>query len=434
MLEACSLPLNQYFCRMNAEVITIGDEILIGQTVDTNSAWIAEELHLRGIRLNRIITISDAPDEITQAVDESFSRVDLVLMTGGLGPTQDDVTKYTLAEYFNTELVMNTGIRDEIEAWFISRGRPFLESNAKQAELPKDAHILRNRRGTAQGMWFEKDGKVLISMPGVPYEMKGILREGGFDKIVKHFKTTPIIHKTVLTQGIGESFLAEKISDWEKSLRDDGYFLAYLPSPGLVRLRISGYAENGNAEKVEADIGGYIEELERRVPEYIFGRGKETIAEVVGRLFQEKGKTLSTAESCTGGYIAHLITSIPGSSLHFMGSAVTYSNEAKQDLLGVKQESLERVGAVSEEVVIQMAEGARRKFRSDYAISTSGVAGPDGGSDEKPVGTVWVAIAGPKKTIAKKYNFGGSRSRNIAISALTALNWLRNEFISGELE
>mgnify|MGYP001080590643 CR=1 FL=1 len=419
---------------MNAEVITIGDEILIGQTVDTNSAWIAEELHLRGIRLNRIITISDAPDEITQAVDESFSRVDLVLMTGGLGPTQDDVTKYTLAEYFNTELVMNESIRSEIESWFKSRGRPFLESNSKQAELPKDADILRNSRGTAQGMWFEKDGKVLISMPGVPYEMKGILRDGGFEKLEQFFKTTPIIHKTVLTQGIGESFLAKKISDWETSLRDDGYFLAYLPSPGLVRLRISGYAENGNAEKVEAEIAEYIAELERRVPEYVFGRGKETIAQVVGKLFQEKGKTLSAAESCTGGYIAHLITSIPGSSLHFMGSAVTYSNDAKQEILGVKKESIESDGAVSEDVVVQMAEGAQKKFQSDYAISTSGVAGPDGGSDEKPVGTIWVAIAGPKKTVAKKYNFGGSRSRNITISALTALNWLRNEFLSRELE
>ena len=419
---------------MNAEVITIGDEILIGQTVDTNSAWIAEELHLRGIRLNRIITISDAPDEITQAVDESFSRVDLVLMTGGLGPTQDDVTKYTLAEYFHTELVMNQEILAGIESWFKSRGRPILESNRKQAELPKDADILPNRRGTAQGMWFEKNGKVLISMPGVPYEMKGILRDSGLDKIVKHFKTTPIVHKTVLTQGIGESFLADKISDWEKSLRDDGYFLAYLPSPGMVRLRISGYAQNGNAEQVEKEISEYIDELERRVPEYIYGRERETIAEVVGKLFQQKGKTLSTAESCTGGYIAHLITSIAGSSLHFMGSAVTYSNQAKQDLLGVQKESIEKFGAVSEYVVRQMAEGARKKFQSDYAIATSGIAGPDGGLDQKPVGTVWVAIAGPKKTIAQMYSFGNSRSRNITISALTALNWLRNEFISGELE
>ncbi|MFN2430743.1 MAG: competence/damage-inducible protein A [Cryomorphaceae bacterium] len=419
---------------MDAEVITIGDEILIGQTIDTNSAWMAEQLHGRGVRLNRIITISDSPEEIVKAVDESFSRVDLVLMTGGLGPTQDDITKETLAEYFGTTLEINQGVLDGIESWFRSRGRDVLEVNRQQAALPKDADILKNSRGTAQGMWFEKNGKVLISMPGVPYEMKGILNDGGFEKISGFFKTQPIVHKTILTQGIGESYLAEILNDWETGLRNDGYFLAYLPSPGLVRLRISGYAENGNEKEVNARIDHYIEELNRRVPQYIYGTGKQTVAEAAGLLMQSKRLTLSTAESCTGGYIAHLITSVPGSSAHFMGSAVAYSNRAKKDVLGVAEEAISKHGAVSEEVVRQMAEGARKKFKTDYAIATSGIAGPDGGTKEKPIGLVWMAIAGPEKTVARMENPSRNRERNITISSLTALNWLRNKIISGELE
>lgn len=419
---------------MTAEVITIGDEILIGQTIDTNSAWLGEELSLQGIRLNRIITISDVPAEIIRAVADSFSRVDLVLMTGGLGPTQDDVTKETLAEYFNTSLKMHPEVLAEIEAYFTKTGRPILEVNQKQAELPVDADILKNHRGTAMGMWFEKNGKVLISMPGVPYEMKGIMRDFGFEKIKNYFHTQPIIHKTILTQGIGESFLAEKINDWETALRNEGMFLAYLPSPGMVKLRISGYAENGNADKIDHRIDHYIKELLRRVPEYAFGSDRETLAEVVGNLLQSRNQSLALAESCSGGYLAHLITSVPGSSAHFMGGVVAYSNEAKINLLGVSPDSLELEGAVSEKVVKEMANGARKKFNATFAVATSGIAGPDGGTDEKPVGTVWIALAGPRKTVAKKVNFGKSRSRNITVSALTALNWLRNEIFKSELE
>lgn len=419
---------------MTAEVITIGDEILIGQTIDTNSAWLGEELSLQGIRLNRIITISDVPAEIIRAVADSFSRVDLVLMTGGLGPTQDDVTKETLAEYFNTSLKMHPEVLAEIEAYFTKTGRPILEVNQKQAELPVDADILKNHRGTAMGMWFEKNGKVLISMPGVPYEMKGIMRDFGFEKIKNYFHSQPIIHKTILTQGIGESFLAEKINDWETALRNEGMFLAYLPSPGMVKLRISGYAENGNADKIDQRIDHYIKELLRRVPEYAFGSDRETLAEVIGNLLQSRNQSLALAESCTGGYLAHLITSVPGSSAHFMGGVVAYSNEAKINLLGVSPDSLELEGAVSEKVVKEMANGARKKFNATFAVATSGIAGPDGGTDEKPVGTVWIALAGPRKTVAKKVNFGKSRSRNVTVSALTALNWLRNEIFKSELE
>lgn len=423
-----------YLCRMIAEIITVGDEILIGQTIDTNSAWLGEQLHLQGIRLNRIVTISDNREEIIRSIDESFSRCDLILMTGGLGPTQDDITKETLAEYFGTHLEMHEDILAEIDAFFTSRGRQMLEVNRKQAELPKDADILPNKRGTAQGMWFEKTGKVLISMPGVPYEMKGIMRDGGFDKIRSFFETEPIIYKTVLTQGMGESFLADLVSDWETALRHEGLSLAYLPSPGMVKLRISGFAKNGNANEIKDRIDWYAAELVKRIPQNAFGIERQTIAEVVGTILQKRNQTIAFAESCTGGYLAHLMTSNPGSSEYFLGSAVTYSNEAKVNILGVLESTLAEAGAVSEKTVKEMAEGARKKFNATFAIATSGIADPDGGTDEKPVGTIWIGLGGPKKTIAKQLNLGNSRSRNITISALTALNWLRNEILAEDLE
>lgn len=419
---------------MQAEIITIGDEILIGQTIDTNSAWLGEQLHLIGVKLNRIITISDTPEDIRESIDDSFQRADLILMTGGLGPTQDDVTKSTLADYFNTTLERNQEILEAIDGYFASKGLQMLESNRRQADLPIGAKILRNTRGTAMGMWFEKNGKVLISMPGVPYEMKGIMRDYGLAQIKAFFPTKNIIHKTIQTQGIGESFLAEIISDWETALRNDGIALAYLPSPGLVKLRLTAYAEKGNEESVSSKVDKYISELEKRIPEYIFGREKDTVAKAIQDLFQTRGWTLAAAESCTGGLIAHEITSISGSSAHFMGSMVTYSNEAKMTILGVKAQSLEKYGAVSEQVVREMAEGAREKLHTDFAIATSGVAGPTGGSEEKPVGTVWIAIAGRKKTLSKVLKLGKSRERNIRISMLTVLNWLRQEIISGSFE
>ncbi|MCZ4407521.1 competence/damage-inducible protein A [Cryomorphaceae bacterium 1068] len=419
---------------MKAEIITIGDEILIGQTIDTNSAWLGEQLHLIGVKLNRIVTISDTPEAIRDSIDDSFNRADLILMTGGLGPTQDDVTKVTLVEFFGTTLERNQEVLDEIDSYFTAKGLQMLESNRKQADLPKDAKILRNTRGTAMGMWFEKNGKVLISMPGVPYEMKGIMQDHGLRMLQDFFPTKTILHQTIQTQGIGESFLAEIISDWETALRNDGVSLAYLPSPGLVKLRLTAYADSANKDEVSDKIAHYISELERRIPEYIFGREKDTVAKAVQDLFQSRGLTLAAAESCTGGLIAHEITSIPGSSAHFMGSMVTYSNQAKTIILGVKEESLEEYGAVSEQVVREMAEGVRQKLGSDYAIATSGVAGPDGGTEEKPVGTVWVSVAGPGKTLSKRLNLGKSRERNIRISMLSVLNWLRQEIISGTFE
>ncbi len=419
---------------MKAEVITIGDEILLGQTIDTNSAWMGEQLSLIGIDLVRVTTIKDTREDIIHTLDEVFKRTKLVLMTGGLGPTKDDITKETLAEYFGTTLERNQGILDAITSYFTAKGLEMLESNKKQADLPKDADILKNTRGTAMGMWFEKDGHSLLSMPGVPYEMKGIMRDYGFDKIRATYPTKTILHKTVLTQGIGESFLAEIISDWENRLRGEGYGLAYLPSPGLVRLRLTAHADNGNQDETEARLMNYVEELEQRIPEYSFGRDRDTVAMSIQRLFQERKITLAAAESCTGGLIAHEITSLPGSSGHFMGSMVTYSNEAKKEVLGVKDESLKEHGAVSKKVVEEMANGVRKKLNADYGIATSGIAGPDGGTPEKPVGTVWVAISGPQKTISKVLNLGRSRERNIRISTLTVLNWLRREIISGTFE
>jgi len=422
------------FAAMKAEILTIGDEILIGQTIDTNSAWIAEQLYLIGIGTNRIVSISDTKKAILEAIDDSFSRADLIVMTGGLGPTQDDITKETLTEYFQTELITNQEVLEGITEFFSSRGKEMLEGNTLQADLPKDAVILMNTRGTAMGMWFEKQGKVLISMPGVPYEMQGIMREYGLEKLKTHFNPPVIIHRTVLTQGIGESFLAEQISDWETSLRNEGLSLAYLPSPGIVKLRISGFGARGNEGVIKDRIDYYIEELERRLSPIIFGRDKETLAGVVGMLLQKHGKTLSTAESCTGGYLAHLITSVAGASNYFLGSAVVYSNTSKVEILGVESKTITANGPVSEAVVKQMAEGARRRFGSTYALATTGVAGPESPYPEVAPGTIWLAIAGPNGTRASMHQFGKSRSRNITVSALTVLNWLRNEILTAELE
>ena len=416
---------------MKTEIIAIGDEILLGQTIDTNSAWLGEELNKIGMPVDRVVTIHDTREEIIKALDDAFTRAELVICTGGLGPTQDDLTKYTLAEYFGTELERNEEVLNMIREYFRSKNLPILDSNERQADLPKGIDLLPNIRGTAQGMWFEKEGKVVLSMPGVPYEMKGMMREHGFEKIKKHFQMTPVVNRTVLTQGIGESFLAHKISDWETRLRQDNLALAYLPSPGIVRLRISGKGEDTDA--VYQKIGRYIDELYEIVPEYIYGQDRDTLEGLVGKLLRERGLTAGTAESCTGGYIAHLITSIAGSSEYFLGGIVSYHNNVKQNVLGVSAEDLKNHGAVSEQVACQMAEGARKALGTDFAVSTTGVAGPEGGSEEKPVGTVWIGISGPQGTTAKKYTFGRSRSRNIRQSALQALSLLRKQILQEEL-
>lgn len=410
---------------MLAEIITIGDEILIGQTIDSNSAWIGKHLSDIGVSIRQISSISDQKDHIVSSVDEALARVDLLIVTGGLGPTRDDITKATLTDYFNSQLVMNEDVLKDVQKHFERRSRPMPEVNKYQAMVPEVATVFRNVNGTAPGMWFEKDGKVVVSLPGVPYEMKSIMEDHVIPKVKTTFELPFVYHRTVLTQGMGESTLMGIIQKWEFSLEELNIKLAYLPSASVVKLRLSavGAKKDDVVDKVERKIT----ELKELLGHLVYGEETEKLEEVVGRLLLENGQTLSTAESCTGGYLAHLITSIAGSSSYYEGTVVSYSNEVKIAELEVSAQSINEHGAVSEEVVIQMAKGVRGKMKTDYGIATSGVAGPSGGSEEKPVGTVWIAVAGPDGTIARKFQFGNHRFRNIKMTALTALNLLRKE-------
>ena len=414
---------------MTAEIITIGDELLIGQVIDTNSAWIADQLNLVGIRVHQITSISDEREHILTTLAEAETRADVILITGGLGPTKDDITKVTLCEYFDTELVFNEEAFRNVESLFKLRGFPVTALNRKQAEIPANCTPLKNINGTAPGMWFEREGKIIVSMPGVPFEMKAMVSNQVLPRLSKKLNGSFIVHTTVMTQGVGESFLAKTIEDWEDQLPAN-IKLAFLPQPGIVRLRVTAIGSN------QLTLTGQLEEeiskLQTIIPDLIFGYNDETLEQVVGKLLKSRLKTLATAESCTGGYIAHLITSIPGSSEYFKGSVISYANEVKRDELGVKLTSLEQHGAVSEEVVKQMAFGVREKLNTDYALATSGVAGPDGGTEEKPVGTTWIALATPDKVIAQKFLFGEHRGRNIRKAALAALNMLRVELLNIE--
>lgn len=411
---------------MKVEIITIGEEILIGQIIDTNSAWMAQQLNDIGAKVSRIVTISDEIETIKSALAEAENRADLVLITGGLGPTRDDMTKTALAQYFDCDMQFYPDIAEHIAKLFSRFGKTMTEMNRLQAELPSACEPLQNNQGTAPGMWFEKDTTVFVSMPGVPYEMKAIMSDHVFPRIVERFKTPTILHRTVLTMGMGESWLAERIVEWEDALPKE-VKLAYLPSPGRVRLRLSAIGQN--MIDLREILDKEVEKLVSLIPDLVFGFDDDKIEKVIGRLLKAKGKTLSTAESCTGGMIAHQITSVSGSSSYFLGSVVSYANEVKMESLGVSEENLKNHGAVSEQVVRQMAEGVRERLHTDYAIATSGIAGPDGGTDEKPVGTVWIAIATPKETISKRYLFGHNRTRNISVSANTALNMLRKQLI-----
>lgn len=412
---------------MNTEIITIGDELLIGQVIDTNSAWIATKLNEAGIHVHQITSVSDNKAHIIEAIENAAKRADIILMTGGLGPTKDDITKNTLCEYFKVGLKFDNDVYKDVEHIFSIRGREVTPVNRKQAEIPDNCIPLRNKNGTAPGMWFEHNGKIYVSMPGVPYEMKGIMEESVIPMLRKKFSLAVIIHYNVLTQGIGESVLAEKIEDWENSLAKEGIKLAYLPSVGMVRLRLS---TSGNDEiLLKEKIERKANELKSLVGEYIYGYNDDTLEGVVGKLLKERKQTISTAESCTGGYISHLITSIAGSSDYYIGSVIVYSYEAKTIELGVNPELLNAKGAVSQEVVEIMAKEVKNKFKTDYSIAVSGIAGPGGGTPEKPVGMVWIAIATPERVFSKKFQFGDHRIRNIQYTANTALNVLRKEMI-----
>lgn len=406
---------------MLAEIITIGDEILIGQIIDTNSAWIARQLNEAGIRVKQISSVSDDRQHILTALAEAKGRADIILITGGLGPTKDDITKKTLAEYFGVGLIENKATLENVERIFLRlRGTlaNMLETNRQQALVPENCEVLLNQNGTAPGMWFNVEGKIYVSMPGVPFEMMYLVEEEVMPKLKATLKLPVIVHKTILTAGEGESYLANKISDIEDNLPP--YIkLAYLPKLGQVRLRLSAYGEDEQTLKQQVDE--FAERISERVGAGVVAQEDIPLEKVVLNLMAEKGLKLSVAESCTGGYLSHLFTQHPGSSVVFLGGGVTYSNELKESLLGVKRETIEQYGAVSEQTVKEMAEGALTNFKSDYSIAITGIAGPDGGTPEKPVGTVWVGVAKNGKTLAKKFTFGSKRIQNIERSAAGAL-------------
>lgn len=393
--------------------------MLIGQVINTNAAWMAEELNLAGFDVRQITAISDKGTEIQRALQEASERADVILMTGGLGPTKDDITKQILCEFFSTELVINDRVLENVRSFFEKKGLPLTQLNHDQALVPKSALVLDNPVGTAPGLAFEQDGRLYVSMPGVPYEMKYIMETFVIPRLVSKSKGDVIVHKTILTQGIGESFLAEIIKDWENDLHPD-IKLAYLPSPGIVRLRLSMRGKDKQA--METLLAEKISALKLLIPKYIWGEGKETLEEVIGRLLKQKGQSIVTAESCTGGFVAHRITSIPGSSGYFKGSIIAYDNQVKQNLLGVEARILDDYGAVSSQTVKQMALGAKKLLNADYAVSVSGIAGPDGGTADKPVGTVWIGLAKPDgSVVSRKFLFGDQRQRNILRATNAAL-------------
>ena len=410
---------------MLAEIITIGDELLIGQVIDTNSAWIAEQLNMAGIKVHQITSISDNQEHILQTLKEASSRVQLILITGGLGPTKDDITKQTLCKYFDTSLIFSEEAYKNVENLFYHRGVKVTEVNRQQAMVPANCKVLPNVNGTAPCMWFEKENCIYVSMPGVPFEMKAIMEQEVIPLLL-HKQKQVIIHRTILTEGVGESMLASIIETWEDAL-PEFIKLAYLPQPGMVRLRLTAYGKD--REVLQDAVSKAEKELYPLAGKYIFGFDNDTIESVIGQLLRQKGMTLSTAESCTGGNIAQLITSIAGSSDYFKGSVVAYSNEIKEKMLGVPHQTLVDHGAVSEQTVVAMAEGIRERFDTDYSIAVSGIAGPGGGTDEKPVGTTWIAVATPSGTTARKFLLGDHRGRNIRKASVAALNMLRGKLI-----
>lgn len=408
---------------MNVIIISIGDELLIGQTVNTNASWIGQEISKLGGNIIEGLTISDKAQDILSSVEYAINLSNVVIITGGLGPTKDDITKHTLANYFETELEIHKPTLDKITTYFSIRNRPMLESNIQQAALPKNCVILTNNYGTAAGMWFEKNEKIVISLPGVPYEMKGIMTEEVFPRMKERFQLNSMYHKTILTQGIGESFLAEKLVDWENRVRAEGFGLAYLPSPGIVKLRIS----SPNGEKDKERIEDYLTEVKNSLPEAVFGYENETLPEIIGNLLLEKNLKIGTVESCTSGLLANQIVSISGASEYFEGSLLTYSYQLKEELLGISNKTLLNNGAVSEIVALEMAESGLKKLNVDVCISTTGIAGPLGGTEDKPVGLVWIGLATKNEVKARKFQFGDNRERNLQMTVLSALNWLRFE-------
>ena len=409
-----------------ADIITIGDEILYGQITDTNSQWISAELDKLGIRTKRKSSVSDKESEILEIIAEAEKRSDIILITGGLGPTNDDITKKTLAKYFNSEMVLHETALKDITAFFAKRGRELSETNKGQAYLPTACTYIPNRSGTAPGMWFERNGKIFMSMPGVPFEMKELMTSEVLPRLTSYFETPVIVHQLIKTIGIGESNLADLIKSWEAQLPEH-MGLAYLPSSGEVKLRLT--ATGDEKEFLKTEIAVEVEKLKPFIAEYIFGFTDEPLEKILGDSLRAKKLTIATAESCTGGYLSHLFTSIAGSSDYFKGGIIAYDNEIKTNFLNVSDEVLRNFGAVSENTVREMAESVRKKMNASIGVAVSGIAGPGGGTEEKPVGTIWIAFSDGQKTVSKKLLLTARRDNNIRLAAYSVLNMIRQEII-----
>lgn len=408
---------------MKVHLITIGDEILIGQIIDTNSAWMAQQLNLIGAEVTGIHSVGDGAADIENALTDALRQADVVLLTGGLGPTRDDITKQVLADYVGTDLAFNEPTYERIVRFFAQLGRTTTEAHRQQCYLPRTAELLYNKMGTAPGMWLEKDGQVIVSMPGVPYEMKYIMENAVLPRLRERYPSTlAIAHRTLLTAGEGESRIAQRIAAIEDNLPPH-IKLAYLPNLGQVRLRLSG--RGADEAQLQEELNRYVTEISTALPELFFGEAPSTLAGTLGQQLRARGLTIGTAESCTGGLVAHLLTSVPGSSAYYSGSIVAYSYELKETLLGVSPDTLAAHGAVSEATVREMARGALDRLGVDIAVSISGIAGPGGGTPDKPVGTIWMAVADRERVVTKLLRAGKDREKNIAYTANHALNFVR---------
>lgn len=411
---------------MKSTIVTIGDEILIGQILDTNSQYISQKLNEAGITVRERTSIGDEAEQIERTLERALRDSDVVIITGGLGPTKDDITKYTLARWFGSRLVFDERTAEHVKTLLARRGIEFNDLNRGQAMVPECCTVLFNAHGTAPGMWFERDGKVVVSMPGVPFEMKHLMEDEVMPRLRRRFTLRSIVHRTMITSGIAESVLAERIAEWEDAL-PQGLKLAYLPAPNIVRLRLSAYEADG--ERMRATIEREFAKLYGIIPSNIVGFEQASVQELVHNRLTETGRTLAVAESCTGGAIASMFTAMAGASKYFLCGVVSYSNEAKAEILGVDPQAIERYGAVSEQVALQMADGARRTARADYAISTTGIAGPTGGTAEKPVGTVWIGIATPERTFAVLRDCGTDRSQIISRASAYAVALLHEQLM-----
>ena len=407
---------------VKAEIIAIGDELLYGQIMDTNSHWISQQLDLVGVRVVRKTTVGDNKLDILDAFSKAEKRADIILITGGLGPTQDDLTKPLMAEYFECPIVEFPEAVEAVTSFFKRRGREITPLNILQGHLPACCTYVPNEVGTAPGMWFSKNGTYWMSMPGVPHEMKKLMKDFVLPKLPQLFELPVIVHEVIKTVGIGESWLADLIKDWENALPEH-IKLAYLPSLGHVKLRLTGFGQS--KENLQEEIQSQIAIVMPLIQDYVYGYNEETLETAIGRLLKKSNKTLALAESCTGGYISHLITSIAGSSAYFQGALVPYHNQFKHEILGVSDVTLAEFGAVSEETVREMAVGIKKLFKSDFGLASSGIAGPDGGTEAKPVGTIWIACAGDGFVETKKLQLTQDRLLNIELTAVAVLNLFR---------